>query len=40
LTHGYQQGTTTGRLDVRLVLVADATPGSYSWPVRFAANSL
>src|SRR2546425_1918268 len=40
LTHGYQQGTQTGRLDVRLVLAADATPGSYSWPVRFAANSL
>jgi hypothetical protein len=40
LTRGYQQGTTTGRLDVRLVLAADATPGSYSWPVRFAANSL
>src|SRR5256712_3925292 len=40
LTHGYQQGTTAGRLDVRLVLAADATPGSYSWPVRFAANSL
>ena len=40
LTHGYQQGTTTGQLDVRLVLAPDATPGSYSWPVRFAANSL
>jgi len=40
LTHGYHQGTTPGRLDVRLVLAADATPGSYSWPVRFAANSL
>ena len=40
LTHGYQQGTTAGRLDVRLVLAPDATPGSYSWPIRFAAASL
>jgi len=40
LTHGYQQGTMAGRLDVRLVLAAGATPGSYSWPVRFAAESL
>ena len=40
LTHGYQQGTMAGRLDVRLVLAPDATPGSYSWPVRFAAESL
>lgn len=40
LTHSYQQGTTAGRLDVRLVLAPDATPGSYSWPVRFAATSL
>ena len=39
LTHGYQQGTTAGRLDVRLVLAPDATPGSYSWPVSFAAGS-
>ena len=40
LTHGYQQGTLAGQLDVRLVLAAGATPGSYSWPVRFAAESL
>jgi len=39
LTHGYQQGTALGKLDVRLVLAPDATPGSYSWPVRFAAGS-
>ena len=39
LIHGYQQGTTAGRLDVRLVLAPDATTGSYSWPVRFAAGS-
>ena len=39
LTHGYQQGTTAGQLDVRLVLAPDAAPGSYSWPVRFAAGS-
>ena len=39
LTHGYQQGTTVGRLDVRLVLAPDAAAGSYSWPVRFAAGS-
>jgi len=38
LAHGYHQGTTAGRLDVRLVLARDA-PGSYSWPVRFAAGS-
>lgn len=40
LTHGYQQGTTAGHLDVRLVLAPDASPGTYSWPVRFAAISL
>jgi len=39
LTHGYQQGTTAGRLDVRLVLAPDATTGSYSWPIHFAAGS-
>lgn len=40
LTRPYQQGTTTGSLNVRLTLTANALPGSYSWPVRVAANSL
>ncbi|HMC20707.1 MAG TPA: hypothetical protein VKL19_02555 [Thermoanaerobaculia bacterium] len=40
LTRPYQQGTTPGSLNVRLTLSANASPGSYSWPVRVAANSL
>ena len=40
LTRSRQQGTASGVLDVRLVLTGDATPGSYSWPIRFSANSL
>ena len=40
LTRSHQQGTANGILDVRLVLTADATPGSYAWPIRFDANSL
>jgi hypothetical protein len=40
LTRPYQQGTTAGSLNVRLTLSANASPGSYSWPVRVAANSL
>jgi len=40
LRQPYQQGTTAGSLNVHLTLAPDATPGSYSWPVRLAANSL
>jgi len=40
LSRSYQSGTATGLLDVRLVLTADAAPGSYAWPIRFDANSL
>jgi hypothetical protein len=40
LSQSYQPGTATGLLDVRLVLTAEATPGSYAWPIRFDANSL
>ena len=40
LSRSYQSGTATGLLDVRLVLSADAAPGSYAWPIRFDANSL
>ena len=40
LTRPYQQGTTAGSLNVRLMLSQDAAPGSYAWPVRVAANSL
>jgi hypothetical protein len=40
LTRSSQTGTATGLLDVRLVLTAEATPGSYGWPIRFDANSL
>ncbi len=40
LTRPYQQGTTPGSLNVRLTLSGNASPGSYSWPVRVAANSL
>jgi hypothetical protein len=40
LSRSYQSGTASGLLDVRLVLSADANPGSYAWPVRFDANSL
>ena len=40
LSRSSQPGIATGLLDVRLVLTADATPGSYAWPIRFDANSL
>lgn len=40
LTRPYQQGMTTGSLNVRLMLSPDAAPGNYAWPVRLAANSL
>jgi|SRR5438132_1297680 len=40
LTRPYQQGTTLGNLNVRLTLAPDTAPGSYSWPVRFSAESL
>jgi len=40
LTQGYQQGTQTGTLSVRLSLAPGTQPGSYAWPVRFDAGSL
>ena len=40
ITRSSQPGIATGVLDVRLVLAADAEPGSYAWPIRFDANSL
>jgi hypothetical protein len=40
LTRPSQQGTTVGTMNVRLTLAPGTGPGSYSWPVRFAANSL
>jgi hypothetical protein len=40
MTHAQQKGTVSSVLDVRLVLSADATPGSYAWPIRFDGNSL
>ncbi|HLJ73519.1 MAG TPA: hypothetical protein VKU62_02960 [Thermoanaerobaculia bacterium] len=40
MTQGYQQGTQTGTLNVRLSLAPGTQPGSYAWPVRFDAGSL
>jgi len=40
LTHPYQQGGSAGALVVRLRLSAGAEPGTYSWPLQFAADSL
>ena len=40
LTEPYQQGTSTGSLNVRLSLAAGTQPGNYAWPVRFDAGSL
>ena len=40
LTHPYQQGGSVGALTVRLRLAAGAEPGTYSWPLQIAANSL
>lgn len=40
LTHPYQQGMTAGTLVVRLRVSAGAEPGTYSWPLQVAANSL
>jgi len=40
LTRPYQQGSTAGALNVRLMISPSAMPGSYAWPVRVAANSL
>src|SRR6266567_6905552 len=40
LTRSYQQGTTLANLNVRLTLAPGTAPGSYSWPVRFSADSL
>jgi len=40
LSQPYQQGTTSGSFDVRLMLAAGTQPGSYAWPVRFDAGSL
>ena len=40
MIHPYQQGGSVGALTVRLRLAAAAEPGTYSWPVQVAANSL
>jgi hypothetical protein len=40
LSEPYQQGTTSGSMNVRLVLTPGTQPGSYAWPVRFDAGSL
>jgi len=40
LTEAYQQGTTTGTLNVRLSLAPGTQAGTYAWPVRFDAGSL
>ncbi len=40
LRRSYQQGTTTGTLSVRFTLAPGTQPGSYAWPISFAANSL
>jgi len=40
LSHPYQQGGSAGSLAVRLRLSAGVEPGSYSWPLQVAANSL
>jgi hypothetical protein len=40
LSHPYQQGSSAGRLAVRLRLSAGVEPGSYAWPLQVAANSL
>jgi hypothetical protein len=40
LTRPYQQGTTTATMNVRLTLAPGTQPGSYAWPISFAANSL
>jgi hypothetical protein len=40
LNRPYQQGTATGALNVRLTLAPGSEPGSYAWPVHFAADSL
>jgi len=39
IAHGYDTGTTTGSLDVRLMLTPGVPAGSYSWPVQFDAIS-
>ncbi len=40
LTQPYQPGTTSGTLSVRLMLGPGTQPGTYAWPVSFAAQSL
>ncbi len=40
LTRPYQQGTTTGTMNVRLTLASGTQPGSYAWPLSFTASSL
>lgn len=40
LTRPYQSGTTSGAFSVRLLLAPGTRPGSYAWPVVFAAESL
>ena len=40
LTRPYQQGTTAGALNVRLMLAPGTEPGTYAWPLQFGAGSL
>jgi len=40
LAQPYQQGITTGAMDVRLSLASNAVPGRYDWPVAVGADSL
>jgi hypothetical protein len=40
MSHPYQQGMTSGALNVRLTLAPGTEPGTYAWPVHFEAGSL
>lgn len=40
LTRPYQPGTTSGTLTVHLLLAPGTQPGTYAWPLSFAAQSL
>jgi hypothetical protein len=37
--HTYQQGTTIGTFNVRLMLAPEMQPGMYAWPLRFEPAS-
>ena len=39
MSHPYQQGATSGTLNVRLTLAPGTGPGTYTWPVHFEASS-